>query len=394
MKSLEFPTETVDTWRRTAFITGIAAAALSVIGLLTDSTQFYQSYLFGYIFWINVSLGCLGVLLLHHLVSGRWGFSVQRFLEAGTMTIPLMAVLFLPIMAGMSKIYPWMQEAAKTGETVLELHGKENYLNLPFFTVRAAVYFIIWILLASLARQWSGRQDETADPSWTRKLKILSAPGVIVYVLTATFASIDWVMSLEPEWWSSIYGFIFVVGQCLAAFSLMIMLAARFSKEKPLSRIITSTQFHHLGNLLLAFVILWAYTAFSQYLIMWAGNLPEEIPWYLKRMSEGWKIFPLVLIIVHFFVPFLLLLSRQLKKASGTIATIAAGVFIIRFVDVYWLIMPALYPEGFHFHWLSLTIPAAIGGLWFGFFFNALKRRALVPQNDARFIVIPEQTHA
>jgi hypothetical protein len=220
MKSFEFPTGTVDTLRRAAFITGIAAAALSVVGLLTDSTQFFQSYLFGYIFWMNVSLGCLGVLLPHHLVSGRWGFSVQRFLEAGTMTIPLMAVLFLPVLAGMSKIYPWMQETAKTTESVLVLHGKENYLNLPFFTVRAAAYFIIWILLASLARQWSGRQDETTDPSWTRRLKILSAPGVILYVLTATFASIDWVMSLEPEWWSSIYGFIFVVGQCLAAFSL------------------------------------------------------------------------------------------------------------------------------------------------------------------------------
>ncbi len=346
--------------------------------------QIFRSYLIAYLFWFGIAAGCLPLLMLHHLVGGTWGFVIRRVLEAGTRTLPFMALLFVPVLFGTHSLYEWSHPEIVARDQVLQ--AKQAYLNVPFFAVRAAFYFAAWIILAYFLNKWSAEQDATGNPQLARKFQLLSAPGIVVYSLAITFASVDWGMSLEPHWFSTIYGILFIVGQSLAALSFAIAVVAVLSEAPPVSGYLRPEVFQDLGNLLLAFVMLWAYMSFSQYLIIWSGNLPEEIPWYIHRGTNGWQWLAAFLGLFHFAVPFLLLLGRGHKRRKRFIASIALSIVVMRWVDTYWLIAPA-FAGSLRIHWLDVVMLIGIGGIWLYVFFTALMRRALLPLRDPNFAV-------
>lgn len=377
-------------YQRPALIVGVVGAVLCIIGLfIAGSAQLLQSYLFAFIFWNGLALGCLAALMLQHLVGGRWGLAVRRLAEAGALTLPLMAVLFIPILLGVTVLYPWSH--AEEVASSLILQHKAAYLNVPGFIIRAIIYFAVWITLAYLLNRWSALQDRTAVDPAGRWMRMLSGPGLVLYVLTLTFAATDWGMSLEPEWVSAIYGVIYLIGQGLTFLCAMIILLSFFGKLKPLSDIVWPDIFHDLGKLLFAFIVLWTYTSFAQFVIQWTGNLPEEIPWYIKRTSGGWQYLAYLLMTCQFFLPFLLLLSRRNKRRTGIIRAIAFGLLVMRLIDIFWIIKPAFNPEGFHIHWLDFVTLLTLGGFWVAAFLYLVQRKPLVPVNDPRLTIVKHQ---
>lgn len=367
--------------QKSALVVGVVALIVVIIGAFVSGEIFFQSYLVGYLFWIHIALGCLAGVMLHHVTGGKWSFFTRRFFEASAMTLPLMALLFVPILFGMNSLYPWTNPAEMAHSEVLQ--HKSVYLNVPFFVGRTVLYFAIWIGLAYLLNRWSRQQDETAAPSVNRKLKNISPPGLILYVLATTFAAFDWMMSLEPEWFSSIYGLFFIAGQALAAIAFAIIMLKLFDTRKPLVDRLTVDIYNDLGNFLLGFVSFWAYIAFSQYLIIWSGNLPEEITWYIVRTEGGWQYIALALVIFHFALPFAVLLARSVKRRAQVLTVIAVFILLMRYVDLFWLTMPALRPT-LSVHWLDVVIPLAIGGFWLASFAWYLKRKPLLALHDPR----------
>ncbi|MCS6817068.1 MAG: hypothetical protein N0A16_09445 [Blastocatellia bacterium] len=376
----------LETLSRRAASIGIAGIVLALIAALTDPEHFWPSYLFGYLFWLGISIGSAGLVMLHHLTGGRWGIPIRRILEAGARTIFLMAALFVPLFFGLSHLYEWTHAEVVAADEVLR--HKSRYLNVPFFSLRAVLYFVVWIALAYLVTKWSYEQDRTGEPTLGNRMRALSGPGLVLYGGAITFAAVDWVMSLEPHWYSTIYGIKFILGQVLTAFAAAILIAAWLSRARPLSELATSDVFHDLGNLLLAFVMLWAYVAFSQFLIIWSGNLPEEIPWYLRRMRGHWEVVAGLLIVFHFLIPFLLLLSRAMKRNVRTLAILAGMILIMRVVDLYWIVMPAFEEKGIGVHWSNAAVFLGIGGFWLAFWAREVKRHELIPIHDPRILEV------
>ena len=376
--------------QRPALIVGAVGAALLALTAVRDPSQFFRSYLLGYVFWIGVPLGSLGLLMLHHLTGGGWGFVIRRVCEASTRTFLLMAVLFVPVIVGMPKLYAWAQP-----EWASEVHSglKAVYLTRNFFLIRALFYFATWTLLSTLLSRWSQEEDSTHSPSEHGRMENLSAPGLLLYGFTSTFASIDWVMSLEPHWFSTIFGMIFIVVQVLSAMAFSIVVTRWLSERGRLAAVASPSRFQDLGNLLFAFVMLWAYLSFSQFLLIWSGNIKEEIPWYLSRMTGSWAGVALFLILFHFAAPFLLLLNRPLKRKKQRLAAIAAALLVISMVDVYWLITPAFFPKAPEVHASDVLALLAIGGLWVWAFAGQLRGKSLVPLGDARLEEAPEHGH-
>lgn len=367
--------------RRRFLTAGVVGAAACVIGVFFNSAQFYQSYLIAYLFWLGVALGCLPLLMLHHLVGGVWGFVIRRIVESGIRTLPVMALLFLPIAFGIHHLYEWSHAEIVAADPVLQ--HKSLFLNVPFFLVRAAIYFGAWLVLAYFLNRWSVEQDRTGRPDLSRSFQLLSAPGILVYVLAMTFAAVDWAMSTEPLWFSTMYGLMLIAGQVLSTLAFVIVVAALLARETSYE-FFGSDLFHDLGNLLLAFIMLWAYMAFSQFLIIWAGNLPEEISWYLHRAAHGWQWVAAALAVFHFAIPFVLLLARGNKRRREVIAKIAIWVLIMRYVNDYWLIAPA-FRSSILPHWLDLAAVVAVGGLWLTVFFAELSKQTVVPLRDPNF---------
>jgi hypothetical protein len=348
---------------------------------LLDLEQFWQSYLLAYIFWLEIALGCLGMVMLHHVAGGRWSFVIRRLMETGAMTLPLLAVLFIPLLIGLTRLYPWTDPALVAQSELLQ--HKSVYLNIPFFIVRAVIYFTVWSGLAYLLNRWSLRQDETGEPGLSSRLRRLSAIGLILYFVTATFAAFDWLMSLEPEWFSSIYGVLFIVGQALAALALAVIGLRLMAKGQPMTETIASSTwanlFNDLGNFLLGFVVVWAYISFSQFLIIWSANIPEEAIWYYHRSQGGWQWVGMGLILFHLVLPFFLLLSRRIKRQAQWLAGLAMAILLMRLVDLFWLIVPAFYPDGLHVHWLDVTLLIAMGGGWITIFVRQLAVKPILP---------------
>jgi hypothetical protein len=365
-------------FRRTSIIVGVIGLLGMAVGFFVSSDQFFRSYLWAFLFWLSIGLGCLALLMLYHLLGGSWGFSIRRIIESGTRTLPLMALLFIPVLLGIGHLYAWANPefVAESGA----LQQKRLYLNTPFWIARAVLYFAIWILYAHRLNALSMTQDQTGDLSIPRRFERLSAPGLIVYAFTLTFAVFDWAMSLEPEWFSTIYGMSWMVSQALLALSFAIIVAGLIFKRAS----------KDLGNLLLAFVMLWAYLSFSQFLIIWSGNLPEEIPWYLSRLRNGWQWVAAALLVFHFFMPFFLLLSRFLKQRVRTLVAIAALIFVMRIVDVFWVVTPAFYGQRFSVHWLDLFALVGLGGIWLAVYVTALGSAPLVPLSDPN--IAPHKT--
>jgi hypothetical protein len=301
---------------------------------------------------------------------------VRRVLEASASTLPFLALLFVPLLLGVGRLYPWAR--AHEGPA----HFQEAWLNVPFFTVRTLVYFAAWIALAARVRGLSFRQDEPHDRGLLRRLRSAGAPGLALYCLTATFASIDWLLSLRTGWGSTIYGVYFVGGHAVSALAFTVLVAAFLARRGPMGALLQPSHFHDYGKLLHAFVLLWAYFGFSQFLIIWSANLPEEAGWYADRIGGGWRWVSLSLVLFHFAVPFALLLSRSLKRDPRRLARVAALLFVMRWVDLFWLVAPAFHPGRLSVHWLDLAAPVALGGGWLWLFARALRRRPLVPLHD------------
>jgi hypothetical protein len=378
-----------DLMQKRSLAVGLIAAVLCAGGALIFPPVFFRAYLSAYIFWIGIPVGALALLMLHHLVGGRWGFMIQRVLEAAIQTLPLMALLFIPLLFGLADLYPWAQTEVVAADPLLQ--QKSAYLNIPFFIARAVAYFAVWIVLGRLLVTWSLQQDRSADDTLTLRLQRLSGPGLVLYGLTVSFAVIDWIMSLEPKWYSTIFGMIFMVSFGLAAMALAILATRFLETEKPLAQVVSPDRWHDLGNLLLALVMFWAYLNFSQFLLIWSENLAEEIPWYLHRIGGGWEWVAVALILFQFALPFILLLSRNTKRHSRTLAAVAAAILFMHWLDILWMVVPSFYPARFHFHWLDIAAPVAIGGLWLAAFIGYLKARSLLPLHDPRFTELLEQ---
>jgi hypothetical protein len=362
-----------------ALIAGGAGLIACVVGVLVSPEQFFRSYLVAYLFWLGIALGCLAVLMIQYITGGMWGAVVRRVLESATRTLPLLLVLFLPLTLGLADLYEWARPEVVAHDPILQ--HKQAYLNVPFFLARAAFYFAVWIVLARVLNAWSLRQDDGADPALALRMENLSRGGLVLYGLTMTFASVDWAMSLEPHWFSTIYGVIFMGGQGLSAFVFVIVIAALLADRPPLSTVLTADRFHDLGKLMLGFVMLWAYFALSQFLITWAGNSPEEIPWYLRRMRGGWQVVGVGLFVVHFALPFVVLLSRSVKRRARSIATVACVLIVARFIDLFWLLRPASTGSA-AVHWLDVATVVAVGGVWIWAFVGQLGNRPLLPLHD------------
>jgi hypothetical protein len=368
---------------RSMFVVGVVAFCGTAAYGSAHPDQFFHSYLLAFMFWNGLAVGSLAVLMLQYLTGGAWGIAIRRELEAATRTLPLTAIAFLPIAFGMQHLYEWTHADVLAHDELLR--KKIAYLNPPFFFFRAALAFAVWILIAFTLNRWSREQDGRADKAIERKLQLLSGGGLVAWALTTTWTSVDWVMSLEPHWFSTMYGVIFMAGQGLGALSLATFAVVRLSRAKPVSEFLGGRHLHDLGKMMFAFTMFWAYVTFSQYLIIWSGNLPEEISWYLARFRGGWGGVAFAVLFLQFVLPFLLLLSRRANRNPRLLAITAVLVVGMRFVDLSWMVLPAFSRGRFVIHPTDLSVPIALGGLWLGLYFRNLAARPLLPVHDPGF---------
>lgn len=357
-----------------SLLVGAAATLLCGLGCVLNPAQFFYSYLVAYVFWVGLALGSLGLLMIHHLTGGGWGFLIRRFLEAGIGALPLGAALAIPLFFGVGYLYSWATPDPHDEMLTRRLF----YLNTPGFILRTAIVFSLWIGISSLLRRWSLEQDATTDPAPTRRMRALSGPGIVLFAVLGTVAAVDWVMVLENDWTSTIFPIQMMIGQMAGALALSIVLLINLREA------VDTEELHRLGNLLLAFVMLWAYMAVSQLIIIWSGNLPREISWYLHRVAGGWKALAICLGLFHFGVPFAILLWREAKRRPAILARIAAGVLVAHAAEVFWQIAPSLHPTGFAVSWMDPAAFIAVGGLWSANYLLLLRRAPLRVTNDPR----------
>jgi hypothetical protein len=375
--------ESVSRVQRAGWFVGAVALIAAIFGAITSPDKFYQSYLMAYLLVLGLTVGSLGLLMLQHLTGGNWGIIIRRPLEAAAQNIWLVFLMFGPVVLGMNSLYrAWMDPELRKADPLSPL--QQWYLTFSGFLIRAVIYFAIWFALMWIFNRWSQRQDiDRDDRALRRSFKLLAGPGIILYVVAMTFASIDWAMSLSPHWASTIYGFIFVAGQAVSAMSLMIAVVVLLSGSEPFSGILQKRHLHDLGKLLFAFNMLWAYFDFSQLLIIWSGNLPEEITFYRTRLSGGWGVVAVTVLVFEFAVPFLLLLSEDVKRNPRLISKIALWMIFMRLVDIFWTTRPELSARVLP-TWLDIVVPVALIGLWVGFFARNLKQRPLLPLGDPK----------
>lgn len=377
--------------RSKALIVGLVGLAACGLGFVLNRDQFFRSWLIAYLLFLGIALGSMALVMIQHLTGGTWGV-FRRVLEASSRTLPLLALLFLPVVLGMSTLYPWTHDDLVRADEVLR--HRQPYQNTGFFLARALVYFASWIGLAWTLTRWSRRQDE-GDMSGNMLLQRVSGAGLVIYALTITLAGVDWVMSINPHWYSTLFGFLMIGGQGLSALAFTIVIATLLVKDEPMSGLLKPHHFHDLGKLMFAFVMLWAYFNFSQFLLTYAANLLEEIPYFIARINHGWQYLALFLIVFHFAVPWLLLLSRDRKRNPARLVWVAAWILFMRYTDLFMLVTPEFASTGqnlhmlageheslFFVHWLDLAAPLGIGGVWLWMFFTQLAQRPLLAFGD------------
>jgi len=350
-----------------AIVVALVAAVVSVIAGFADVDHLLRAYLTGWLYWLSLTLGCFGLMLLHNLTGGKWGIATRPYIRAGAATLPLMALAFIPIALGAERIFPWANEEIASHDPIIQ--NKSWFLNLPGFYVRAIVYFAVWIGYWLLIRSMNARVERTGNPKTASWARLFSGHGIALFSLAVTFASVDWIMSLEPHWFSTIYGIQIVVGQGLAALAFATMMGIYLSSRSGKIAAPTTEQLHDLGKLIFGFIMLWAYMSFMQFLIIWYANLPEETVWYTKRLRFGWQFVAGALLVLHFFFPFFLLLTRRLKRNPGSLVKITALIVVMHWVDLWWITQPA-FPANEHLYlpWLDLLTTVAVGGLWLATF--------------------------
>jgi len=369
---------------------GMVLGAIGLVGMgiglaMYDRAFFLQSYLIAYMFWTGVTVGSMALLMVQYLSGGAWGLFARRVFEASARNVPVMAILFAPIALSLPVLYEWARPEAAT---IHEIQTKAAYLNPQFFLIRAALYFVIWGALTFTLTRWSKEQDDNAPRlpgTKDGRMRVLSGPGLVLYMITVTFMSVDWMMSLNPRFTSTIWGILTVGGQGLSTMAFTILVLAALSRFRPVSDVASEENFHDLGKLMLAFVMLWAYFNVSPFIIIYQGNLPEEIPWYLDRITGPWAPVGIAVLVGHFALPFALLLSRTWKRKGTTLARIALFVLVMRVVDLVWTIGPIFRRSGATISWLDFAAVLGLGGIWLFFFYRNLAGRALVPAHDPYF---------
>jgi hypothetical protein len=365
-------------WR--ALAAGIIALVICAIAAPFSPAQFFQAYLTAYLFYVGIALGCLATLMLYHLTGGAWGFLIRRILEAGMRTLPLLAVLFIPIACGLGHLYRWALPEIVAQDK--ELQHKVAYLVPWFFWVRAGIYFVTWIALAYILSRWSHRQDQTGDARLTSRLGRLSGPGLVAYGITITFASVDWIMSLQPAFRSTIFGPLVATGQFLSGQAFAIIVLAWLIARTPVANLVSVEALNDLGNILFTFLIIWTYLGFFQYMLIWIANLQYDIIWYLPRSQGGWKWVGWALIIFHFAVPFFLLLLRDVKRDPLRLAMVAGLILFMQLVYNYFQVQPAVASRRIAQHWMDFLTPIGLGGIWLAAFVRQIKQAPILPVHD------------
>lgn len=358
---------------KSALVVGVIGLVACAVGFGVSKDQFFRSYLLGYVYWFGIAFGCLGIQMIHALTGGRWGMGIRRPMFAAAVTLPVLALLFVPLLFGLDSLYQWADPAIVEGDHILQ--HKAAYLNTPGFIGRALFCFATWSGLAMLLYKRSLQRGLERTPN--AKMRVLSGPGLLFCALTMTMASVDWLMSLDPHWFSTMFGVIVIVGQLLSgmAFVIAVVLFDAKQRKDAMSR----DHLQDLGNLLLVFTMLWAYVSFSQYLIIYAGNMAEDVTWYADRSGGGWQYMSLTLIILHFAVPFLILVSRRSKRSSSVMGVLVCAILVMRLVENYWVIAPNFHHHSITAHVLDLAAPIGVGGVWLFWFLKRLGRKELAP---------------
>ncbi len=363
---------------------GAAGLALTLVGgLVFDARRALFSYLVAFVYWVGIALGTLILLGAFHASAARWPVVLRRFLETVPASLPAFVVLFVPIAAGMRHLFPWVDPHALEGEMARAVEHKTPYLNTPFFLARAGIYFVFWIVVAHLLRAWSVRQDSSGGATLTTRQRRLGAGSLPFLALTLSFAAFDWMMSLDPRFFSTIFGVYWFSGSFMSAFAVTII-AAALTRPDPTAfgHHMNVEHFHALGKFMLAFVAFWAYVAFSQFMLIWIANIPEEVPWYILRIDHGWRFVGAFLAVFHFFVPFFLLLNRRVTRNPRALSWVAAGLLFVNWVDLYWVVMPHLHPQGPRPWLFDLTAFAGVGGVAIAFTVLRMRGAAAVPVRD------------
>ncbi len=365
--------------RKKALIVGAVALVVCVVGAFFDPTQFFSAYLAAYVFWLGVGLSALVILMIYHLTGGAWGFLVRRILEASARTLPLLAILFIPVACGVTYLYIWAGPHAAEYES---LRHKQIYLNVPFFIGRAVFYYVVWCGFAYLLDRWSVAQDRTDDPRFRLWMRRLSGPGLLIYGLTVTFAAVDWIMSLEPAFHSTIFGPLVASNGLISAHAFTLLVLCWLARRPPVAEFVSPDVSRDLGNLLLTFLILWAYLVFFQFVLIWIADLRYEVIYYLPRVRNGWDWVAWALFLFAFVVPFFGLLMREVKVSLPALAKVAGLLLFMQLVFAYYQVLPPFHTDNILRHWMDFLTPLAVGGLWLAFFLWQLTRRPLLPLHD------------
>jgi hypothetical protein len=385
----------VKTIQGRSLLVGLIFAALSAIVGFARPDEFFRAYLLGFMAWLGVTLGSMAILMIRHLTGGGWGMVIRRILGAAMRCIPLVTLLFVPILFGLPRLYVWARPLDSIADPHLRQHLLEitaTYLSVHGFILRAVLYFAIWNLLSALLTMWSKQQDRPGVRDNTTRFKAVSGPGLILYAFTIGFAAIDWMMSIDPSWISTIYGLLVLIGEVLSAMCFAVVVERILVNYKPMSELLRPDFVQDHGKWMLTFIMVWAYFGFSQWLIIWAGNLPDEISWYMARLSGGWAYVGLVLVLFHFAVPFVFLLSRPFKRDIRRLVWLAAGLMVMGLVDLFWMIEPS-FSDHFQVTLADVVVPVALGGFWLAYFFRNLGARPLVPAYDKDAGEVLERAH-
>jgi hypothetical protein len=379
------PVETVqpilERVQRVLLIIAVVGVVLSLLGLAVDRSQFFQSYLAVYLWVLGLTLGTLGVSIIHYLAGGRWGAAVGDVLRSGASLTWLLPILFIPIVIGIPTLYPWANPATVAADPLLQ--HKAGWYSVVAWLVRAVIYFAAWILMSRYLDRWFKDWDKTGNPRLRWMLRNLAGGGAVLLVMTVSFAMFDWVMSLEPDWSSTIFGLLLVAGFTLSGWAITINTLTRLRHWWPVNGFAAGQLWVDISSLMLANLIVWMYFSFSQFMLIWVENLNNEIPYFIRRMTNGWDMVALVVLLVQFAVTFLTLVQRGTRKSPVALMVVTTSMLLMRFVEMVWYVEPEFPPSSIINHWQDLALLMALGGIWGTLFVRQLRARLVVLRSVA-----------